>query len=109
MIGLGLTTSTAFTFEALNPVKAFQGFPATGALAAGIPAIGLFFAFWSWVGFEMAPNYVEESSDPKRIVQMAMYISVIGLGVFYVLMMWASCAGYGTLYDSIRLPQSQAG
>ena len=109
MIGRGLTTSTAFTFEALNPVKAFQGFPATGALAAGIPAIGLFFAFWSWVGFEMAPNYGEESRDPKRIVPMAMYISVIGLGVFYVLTSWAPFAGYATLKDAIGQAQTNAG
>ena len=109
MIGRGLTTSTAFTFEALNPVKAFQGFPATGALAAGIPAIGLFFAFWSWVGFEMAPNYGEESRDPKRIVPMAMYISVIGLGVFYVLTSLAPFAGYATLKDAIGQAQTNAG
>ena len=41
-------------------------------------------AFWSWVGFEMAPNYAEESRDPKRIVPLSLYISVIGLGVFYI-------------------------
>ena len=109
MIGRGLTTSTAFTFESLNPIKAFQGFPATGTLAAGIPAIGLFFAFWSWVGFEMAPNYGEESRDPKRIVPMAMYISVIGLGVFYVLTSWAPFAGYATLKDAIGQAQTNAG
>src|SRR2546429_450465 len=109
MVGRGLTTSTAFTFEALNPIKAFQGFPAAGALAAGIPAIGLFFAFWSWVGFEMAPNYGEESKDPKRIVPMAMYISVIGLGLFYILTSWAPFAGYATLNDAITAAQTNAG
>ena len=95
MIGRGGTTSTAFTIEALNPVKAFQGFLARRrASPRGIPAIGLFFAFWSWVGFEMAPNYGEESKDPKRIVPMAMYISVVGLGIFYTLTSWAPFAGY---------------
>src|SRR5580698_3124008 len=43
----------------LNIVNAFKGFPAQGKLAAGAIGIGLFFAFWSWVGFEMAPNYGE--------------------------------------------------
>src|SRR5712692_2713385 len=108
MLARGLTTSTALTLEAINPIKAFQGFPATGALAAGIPAIGLFFAFWSWVGFEMAPNYGEESRDPKRIVPMAMYISVIGLGVFYTITSWAPFAGYHTLNDAIAQAQSNA-
>jgi amino acid transporter len=108
MIVRGLTTSTAFTIEALNPVKAFQGFPAAGNLVAGIPAIGLFFAFWSWVGFEMAPNYGEESKNPKRIVPMAMYISVIGLGVFYTLTSWAPFAGYATLKDAITQAQTNS-
>ena len=82
------------TAAPLNPVNAFKGFPAEGKLAAGAIGIGLFFAFWSWVGFEMAPNYGEESRDPKRIVPRALYISVIGLGVFYTITSWASLAGY---------------
>ena len=81
------------TAAPLNPVNAFKGFPAEGKLAAGAIGIGLFFAFWSWVGFEMAPNYGEESRDPKRIVPRALYISVIGLGVFYTITSWASLAG----------------
>ena len=53
----------------------------------------MFFAFWSWVGFEMAPNYGEESKNPKKIVPRAMYISVIGLGIFYTITSWASISG----------------
>ena len=69
---------------AVNPVNAFRGFDAHEKLAAGAAGIGLFFAFWSWVGFEMAPNYGEESRDPKRIVPLSLYISVLALGIFYV-------------------------
>ncbi len=108
MIARGATTPTAFSLDALNPVKAFQGFGASGSLVAGLASIGLFFAFWSWVGFEMAPNYGEESRDPKRIVPMAMYISVIGLGVFYTLTSWAPFAGYKTLNDAIAQAQGNA-
>jgi amino acid transporter len=106
MVGRGVTTSTAFTLASLNPVKAFQGFDANGSLSAGLPAIGLFFAFWSWVGFEMAPNYGEESKDPKRIVPLAMYISVIGLGLFYILTSWAPFAGYPNLAAAIAQAQT---
>src|ERR1700680_278011 len=108
MIVRGATTSTALTLAAFNPVKAFQGFPAVGSLAAGIPAIGLFFAFWSWVGFEMAPNYGEESKNPRRVVPQAMYISVVGLGIFYMLTSWAPFAGYATLKDVIAQAQGHA-
>jgi amino acid transporter len=96
------------TAAPLNPVNAFKGFPAEGKLAAGAIGIGLFFAFWSWVGFEMAPNYGEESRDPKRIVPRAMYISVIGLGVFYTITSWASLAGYPTTKAAVAQSQSDA-
>src|SRR5438445_712046 len=108
MIGRGLLNSTAFTFEALNPVKAFQGFGAVGTLAAGIPAIGLFFAFWSWVGFESAPNYGEESRDPKRIVPLSLYISVLFLGILYTITTWAATSGYPTTDASIAQAQGNA-
>src|SRR5579863_10110600 len=70
-------------WSALNPVNAFKSFPTSKGITGGAIGIGLFFAFWSWVGFEMAPNYGEESRNPKKNVGRAMYISVIGLGVFY--------------------------
>lgn len=94
--------------DAINPINAFKGFPADpGAkLAAGAAGIGLFFAFWSWVGFEMAPNYGEESRDPKRIVPIAMYVSVIGLGVFYTITSWASLAGYPNIAAAIAQAQT---
>ena len=94
--------------DALNPVNAFKSFPAQGKLAAGAVGIGLFFAFWSWVGFEMAPNYGEESRDPKRIVPRALYISVIGLGIFYTMTAWASLAGYPSTRAAVAISQNNA-
>jgi amino acid transporter len=95
-------------WSAINPVNAFKGFPASGKLLAGAVGIGLFFAFWSWVGFEMAPNYGEESRDPKRNVPRALYISVIGLGIFYVLTSWASLSGYPNTHAAVAAAQSNA-
>jgi amino acid transporter len=65
-------------FESLNVFKLTSPGP---GLAAGV---GLFLAFWSWVGFEATPNYAEESRDPKRIVPRATLLSVVGLGIGYV-------------------------
>jgi amino acid transporter len=97
---------------ALNPVEAFTGLEASGsgdaAIAAGAAGIGLFFAFWSWVGFEMAPNYGEESKDPKRVVPRAMYISVVGLGIFYVITSWAAISGYATTDAAARQAQTDS-
>jgi amino acid transporter len=86
---------------AINPANAFKALAASGsgsnAIAAGAVGIGLFYAFWSWVGFEMAPNYGEESRDPKKNVPRSLYISVIGLGIFYILTSWAPFSGYSTV------------
>jgi amino acid transporter len=94
--------------DAINPVNAFKGFDATDKLAAGAAGIGLFFAFWSWVGFEMAPNYGEESKDPKRLVPIALYVSVVGLGIFYIITSWAPLAGYPNIQAAIATAQGDA-
>ncbi|MEU9241275.1 APC family permease [Streptomyces sp. NPDC048385] len=75
-----------FTFGPVNPVNAFKG------TSAGL---GLFFAFWSWVGFESTAMYGEESRDPKRIIPKATLISVLGVGVFYVFVSWMAITGNG--------------
>ncbi len=110
-LGVIFSSTSNFDLAALNPVNAFQGFEeiakADGTkLAAGAAAIGLFFAFWSWVGFEMAPNYGEESKDPKRIVPMSLYISVIGLGLFYIITSWCALSAYPTVEDAIAQGQT---
>jgi amino acid transporter len=93
---------------AINPVNAFKGFPGGGGLAAGGAGVGIFFAFWSWVGFEMAPNYAEESKDPKRIVPLAIIISVVGLGIFYTITSWAAISGYHSLHDAASVAQKNS-
>ncbi len=98
-------------WSALNPVEAFKSFhasPGKGIVTAGAVGIGLFFAFWSWTGFEMAPNYGEESRDPKKNIPRSLYISVIGLGVFYTLTCWASLAGYPSINSAIASAQGNA-
>jgi amino acid transporter len=100
------SSSVNIQVSAFNPALAFQGFPAQGKLAAGAAGIGLFFAFWSWVGFEMAPNYGEESKDPKRTVPLALYISVIGVGIFYMLTSWSGMSAYSHLTDAIAQAQT---
>jgi amino acid transporter len=99
---------------AINPVAAFSGFDAFKTpdgkdIAAGLAAIGLFFAFWSWVGFEMAPNYGEESKDPKRIVPLSLYISVLGLGIFYIITSWAAVSSYPDAQTAIAKAANDSG
>jgi amino acid transporter len=64
-----------------------------GASAAGV---GFFGAYWSWVGFEMAPNYAEEARNPKKMMAYAIYISCIGLGVVFTFWSWMLVSAYGS-------------
>lgn len=64
-------------------------------VAAGTAALGIFFAFWSWIGYETTAVYGEESKDPKRIVPRATLIAVIGLGLFYTFMSWMAMVANG--------------
>ncbi|MFD3804899.1 APC family permease [Streptomyces sp. NPDC058611] len=82
--------------EPVNPKNAF-----TGASAG----LGLFFAFWSWVGFESTAMYGEESRDPKRVIPKATLISVVGVGLFYIFVSWMTIAGNG-LSKSVELSAS---
>lgn len=95
----------AFNLEALNVFNVLTPVAAqkvgTTEIAAGAAAVGVFMAFWSWVGFEMAPNYAEESVDPKRIIPKSLYYSVIGLGIFYILTSWAAISAYPTEGDML--------
>ncbi|MFF7561064.1 APC family permease [Streptomyces pseudovenezuelae] len=75
-----------FSLDPVNPVNAFKG------TSAGL---GLFFAFWSWVGFESTAMYGEESRNPKKIIPKATMISVLGVGVFYVFVSWMAISGTG--------------
>jgi amino acid transporter len=93
-----------WSLQSLNPFGAFQDFqttvPGVGNSAdtlavAGFAGIGLFFAFWSWVGFESAAMYGEESRTPTKIIPRATMLSVVGIGVFYVIVSWAAIVGTG--------------
>ncbi|MGH2858502.1 MAG: APC family permease, partial [Solirubrobacteraceae bacterium] len=104
--------SSSVSAASINPIGAFKGLSAGHfdgtAIAAGGAGIGIFFAFWSWVGWEMAPNYGEESKDPKRNVPRALYISVIGLGIFYALTSWAGIAGYRSINEAASVAQNNS-
>jgi amino acid transporter len=71
----------------LNPVNAFKGLA---------PGVGIFFAFWSYLGFEVVPNYAEESKNPRKHTRIGLYAAVLIIGVLYVLTTWAGVVGHGT-------------
>ncbi len=103
-------------WEALNPATLFSGgagaegadrvFAGVGGAAVGV---GLFAAYWSWVGFEMAPNYAEEARNPKKMMAYAIYISCIGLGILYTFITWMLVSAYGQGDESLWAVAAQYG
>jgi amino acid transporter len=94
-------------WQALNPAALFSGGEGVegaarvmGPIGGGLAGIGFFFAFWSWVGFEMAPNYAEEARNPKKMMAAAIYISCLGLGLFYTFWAWMLVSAYGSTGDA---------
>ena len=106
-------TGTNFSGEYLNVFNVAVPVAAQKVGAVDIPvgaaAVGIFMAFWSWVGFEMAPNYAEESRDPKRVVPRSLYYSVIGLGLFYTLISFCVVSAYPTEGDMLAKAFSDSG
>ncbi len=62
---------------------------------SGTPSIGLLFCFAAFIGFEATTIYGEEAKDPKRTIPIATYCSVLLIGGFYALSIWAMVIGVG--------------
>src|SRR6202046_2393434 len=92
--------ANGLTAAPFNPLKLFHNHAAITVFGAAAPGVALFGAFWSWVGFEMAPNYGEESRQPRKIFAVATFGSLIALGVIYVLGSYAFTIGYGTAHTA---------
>jgi amino acid transporter len=98
VLSIGIIISggdSGFHASPLNPAELFNNDAAIKTFGAAAVGVALFGAFWSWVGFEMAPNYAEESREPKKIAKTATYGSVIGLGLFYTFMSYMFVTGWG--------------
>jgi amino acid transporter len=57
--------------------------------------VSLMFAFISFIGFESAALYGEESRNPRKSVPRATYISVVLIAVFYALSSWVGVGAVG--------------
>ncbi len=65
------------------------------AFWSGTPAIGILFCFAAFIGFEATTIYSEEAREPNKTVPRATYISVLIIGVFYMLTSWLMVNGAG--------------
>lgn len=76
-----------------------QALPATsfepGVVFSGGVGVAMMFAFISFIGFESAALYGEETRNPRRSVPVATYTSVIVISVFYALTSWFAVGAIG--------------
>lgn len=57
--------------------------------------VALMVAFTSFIGFESAALYGEESKEPTRSIPIAIYSSVILIGAFYLFTAWITIGAVG--------------
>lgn len=62
---------------------------------AGGIFFGMVFAVLSFIGFEASATLGEETRQPRRNIPIAVFGSVIAIGVFYVFMAYVSTVAYG--------------
>jgi len=74
-------------------------------IVGGSLGISLMFAFTSFVGFESAALYGEETRAPERSIPRALFISVTSIAVFYVLTAWIVIGGAGGAQAPARAEQ----
>lgn len=79
--------------------KGSQALPLTsmtpGSVFTGAVGVTMMFAFMSFIGFESAALYGEETRNPRRSVPLATYLSVVVIAVFYALTSWVAVGGVG--------------
>jgi len=68
---------------------------APGTVFSGAVGLALMFGFTSFLGFESAALYGEETVDPRRSIPRAIYVAVLLIGGFYVLTSWVVVGAVG--------------
>ena len=63
--------------------------------------LGVVFAIFAFTGFEAVAPMAEESTNPRRNLPIAIIVSLVFMGVFYVLTTYGLAVGWGTnTFDS---------
>jgi len=79
-------TAQVFTTHFANNPQ-FKGF--TGVFAASV------FSVLAFIGFEEAAPLAEEAREPRRHIQLAVVLSALVIGIFYLINTYASTVFYG--------------
>ena len=83
------------TAAPLNPLAILDNEGAIAVFGAAAPGIALYSAFSSWLGFEMAPSYSEETRSRRGVAWVTLG-TLLAMTVVYVLVSYAFVVGYGS-------------
>jgi len=83
-----------------NPANSTTGF-------SGI-VLGSVFTIFAFVGFESATSLSEEARNPTRTIPLAVMLTTIVVGSFYVFATYAEVIGFGTNAEGIKALQTNA-
>jgi amino acid transporter len=61
---------------------------------------GMIFGLMTFAGFEAAATVAEETAEPRKSIPKAIWVAVIGLGIFFVVSTYALSLGYGAAHAS---------
>jgi amino acid transporter len=75
-----------------NTLAAFS--PSSSPTGLSGVGLGVVFGILSFIGFDAAAVLGEETRNPTRMIPLAVAGSVIGVGIFYVFVMYGLTAGY---------------
>ena len=110
VVGFFMMAEFAIEGLVLNK-KHFAAFPSASfshsQITSGPIGIAMLFAFTSFIGFESAALYGEETKDPERSIPRATYIAVSSVGIFYILSTWIIIGSVGI--DGVRAASKKDG
>ena len=103
--GLEITILLAFALSGI--ISPGQGgintvpFQVDPKFSTGGLFLGVVFAIFAFTGFEAVAPMAEESTNPRRNLPIAIIVSLVFMGVFYVLTTYGLAVGWGTnTFDS---------
>jgi amino acid transporter len=68
---------------------------ALGSFTNGAIGVAVLFAVITFLGFEATAIFREETKNPSRTIPRATYLSVVFIGVFYIVTTWLMIVAYG--------------
>jgi amino acid transporter len=82
------------TLKPFDPSESSQGF-------SGI-IYGLVFSIFAFVGFESATTLAEEAYQPRRTIPLAVLVTTLVIGAFYILLIYSGVVGFGLTADGLH-------